>query len=306
MPPSAAPRPPSPVSGAVRRRASYRLAFEDGTTAVAYVWSPDGDLWDAGPGDPRDPFSHASGLTLFTAAADRLRHGRCPHAPAPACRPHPHPPPGGRGAGRGPSGRHPGGPAGRRPGRRTGGAGTDGGPSSPPCTPARARASGKVAVVDNGGSSYGSSCEELVVARALSDLDELPARDPRAAEAHPQLADAIRALGARVRPRDEPPALIHGELGGDHVRVTADGGPRPHRPRRPDVLRRRMGARLPPPALRPPLRRPAHRGSGRGPAVPLPPGHASSPSWRAPCASPRRRRLPRPRVHAGHRRTQPR
>jgi hypothetical protein len=54
------------------KKGVYRLTFEDRSTAVAYVWSPDEDLWDAGPGDPRDPFSHASGLTLFTAAANRL------------------------------------------------------------------------------------------------------------------------------------------------------------------------------------------------------------------------------------------
>ncbi len=204
------------------KKGVYRLVFEDGTTAVAYVWSPDEDLWDAGPGDPRDPFSHASGLTLFTAAADRLAAAgvRTPrllhadpthtHLPADAALVEDLP----------------------------GGTledllATD--PAAAPETLDRMAALlatlhsctgprfGKVAVVDNGVSSYGSSCEELVVARAFGDLDELPARDPRAAEAHPQLADAITALAARVRPRDEPPALIHGELGGDHVRVTADG-----------------------------------------------------------------------------------
>ncbi|MGW3104203.1 phosphotransferase family protein [Streptomyces sp. NPDC001100] len=204
------------------KKGVYRLAFEDRSTAVAYVWSPDEDLWDAGPGDPRDPFSHASGLTLFTAAADRLAAAgvRTPrllhadpthtHLPADAALVEDLP----------------------------GGTLEDlleGDPAAAPealermaallttlhsCTGPRF---GKVAVVDNGGSSYGSSCEETVVARAFGDLDELPARDPRAAAAHPRLTDAIRTLAARVRPRDEPPALVHGELGGDHVRVTADG-----------------------------------------------------------------------------------
>ncbi|MFE2418469.1 phosphotransferase family protein [Streptomyces hokutonensis] len=204
------------------KKGVYRLAFEDGTTAVAYVWSPDEDLWDAGPGDPRDPFSHASGLTLFTAAADRLAAAgvRTPrllhadpthtHLPADAALVEDLP------------------------------GGTledllDADPAAAQealermasllaalhtCTGPRF---GKVVVVDNGGSSYGSSCEETVVARALSDLDELPARDPRAAAAHPQLAESVRALAARVGPRTSRPALIHGELGADHVRVTADG-----------------------------------------------------------------------------------
>ncbi len=204
------------------KKGVYRLVFEDGSTAVAYVWSPEEDFWDAGPGDPRDPFSPASGLGLFTAAADRLAAVgvRAPrllyadpthtHLPADTAIVEDLP------------------------------GGTledllDGDPAAAPealermaalldtlhaCTGPRF---GKVAVVDNGGSSYGGSCEELVVTRALSDLDELPARDPRAAAAHPQLADAVRTLAARVRPRTDPPALIHGELGGDHVLVTPDG-----------------------------------------------------------------------------------
>ncbi|MFJ9248045.1 phosphotransferase family protein [Streptomyces sp. NPDC101776] len=206
------------------KKGVYRLTFDDGPvpTAVAYVWSPDEDLWDAGPGDPRDPFSHASGLTLFTAAADRLAAAgvRAPrllhadpthtHLPADAALVEDLP----------------------------GGTLEDllaGDPAAVPdalermaallttlhaCTGPRF---GKVAVVDNGGSSYGSSCEQLVVERALSDLDELPARDLRAAAAHPQLTEAIRALAARVQPRTGPATLIHGELGPDHVRVTPDG-----------------------------------------------------------------------------------
>ena len=206
------------------KKGVYRLAFEDGTTAVAYVWSPDEDLWDAGPGDPRDPFSHASGLTLFTAAADRLAAAgvRTPrllhadpthtHLPADAALVEDLP------------------------------GGTledllDGDLPAVPKAAALERMAalldtlhactgprfGKVAVVDNGGSSYGSSCAASVAERALSDLDELIAREPRVAAAQSQLTDRLGALAAQVRPRAEPPALIHGELGGDHVRVTADG-----------------------------------------------------------------------------------
>ncbi|MET7490493.1 phosphotransferase [Streptomyces sp. NPDC005538] len=204
------------------KKGVYRLTFDDDSTAVAYVWSPDEDLWDAGPGDPRDPFSHASGLTLFTAAADRLaaagvRAPRLLHAD--------------------PTHTHL--PADTAivedlPGGTLEDLLADDPAAAPQalermaallatlhaCTGPRF---GKVALVDNGGSSYGGSCVEVVVERALSDLDELPARDPRAAEAHPQLTDTVRTLAARVRPRTTPPALIHGELGGDHVRVTPDG-----------------------------------------------------------------------------------
>lgn len=58
------------------KKGVYRLTFDDGGTAVAYVWSPDEDYWTGTEGtaapDPRDPFSHASGIDLFTAAHDRL------------------------------------------------------------------------------------------------------------------------------------------------------------------------------------------------------------------------------------------
>lgn len=54
------------------KKGAYRLFLDDGSTAVAYVWDPAEDYWDAAPADPRDSFSHASGLDLFTAAYDRL------------------------------------------------------------------------------------------------------------------------------------------------------------------------------------------------------------------------------------------
>ncbi|MFG2378080.1 phosphotransferase family protein [Streptomyces sp. NPDC048504] len=205
------------------KKGVYRLAFEDGSTAVAYVWSPEEDLWDAGPGDPRDPFSHASGLPLFTAAANRLaaagvRAPRLLHADPT----HTHLPadvaivedlPGGtledllNGA-----------PAAVKAEaleRMTALLDT-----LHACTGPRF---GKVVVVDNGGSSYGRSCEKIVVARALSDLDELAGREPRVTAVHTRLADWLRGLAAQIRPRAEPPTLIHGELGPDHVRVTPDG-----------------------------------------------------------------------------------
>ncbi|MGW3306580.1 phosphotransferase family protein [Streptomyces sp. NPDC001073] len=204
------------------KKGVYRLTFRDRSTAVAYVWSPDEDFWDAGPADPRHPFSHASGLTLFTAAVHRLaaagvRAPRLLHADPT----HTHLPadvalvddlPGGT-----------------LEDLLDGDAVVETGvlertaallDTLHACTGPRF---GKVAVVDNGGSSYGGSCEAVVAERALSDLDELPGRDPRAAAAYPQLAEAIGVLAAQVQPRTGPPTLIHGELGPDHVRVTPDG-----------------------------------------------------------------------------------
>lgn len=55
----------------------------DGGTALVYVWGGSEDYWQGtlpgGADDPADPFSHASRLVLFEAAARRLvSAGRAP------------------------------------------------------------------------------------------------------------------------------------------------------------------------------------------------------------------------------------
>ncbi|UIX31031.1 phosphotransferase family protein [Streptomyces sp. GQFP] len=210
------------------KKGVYRLALDDGTTAIAYVWSPDEDLWDAGPVDHRDPLAHATGLDLFTACHDRLaavgvRTPRLLYAdPA-----HNHLPADAavvedvRG--------HPGGGdlevlLERDP--ETGAQVLDRladllgvlhGTTGPRL--------GKVGLVDKGGVSYGSSCEQILTDRALHDLDDLVVRQPRAAALHGELAALVRHLAAEVRPHTGPLSLIHGELGPDHVLVTPDGEP---------------------------------------------------------------------------------
>ncbi|WP_234381852.1 phosphotransferase family protein [Streptomyces dysideae] len=83
---------------------------------------------------------------------------------------------------------------------------------------------GKVAHVDNGGTSYDSSCERRVLDGALRDLGQLVDREPRVAAVHTQLDESLRKPAAEVRPRtNRRLTLIHGELGGDHVLLTADG-----------------------------------------------------------------------------------
>ncbi|MFF6877689.1 hypothetical protein ACFY9S_20590 [Streptomyces sp. NPDC012474] len=54
------------------KKGVYRLILDDDSTAVAYVWSADEDYWDQPDPDPRDVFSHGTGVGLFTAAHDRL------------------------------------------------------------------------------------------------------------------------------------------------------------------------------------------------------------------------------------------
>ncbi len=66
------------------KKGAYRLTMDDGGTALVYVWDGSEDYWQGvlpeGADDPVDPFSHASGLALFEAAARRLASAgvRCP------------------------------------------------------------------------------------------------------------------------------------------------------------------------------------------------------------------------------------
>ncbi|PWI17834.1 aminoglycoside phosphotransferase [Streptomyces sp. Act143] len=205
----------TPVS-AIRLRGGskkgvYRLAFDDGSTAIAYVWSADEDYWDAGPSDLRDPFAHGTGLDLFTAAHVRLaaagvRTPRLLHVDA---------------------------DAGQAVVEDLPGESLEAALDREPALLDRLAALlatlhshtgprfGKVALVDNGGSSYGTSCEQRVLEGALRDIEEVSGREPRAAAVRERLVERVRELAARVRPRDRH-TLIHGELGPDHVLLTPD------------------------------------------------------------------------------------
>ncbi|MEV6024845.1 phosphotransferase [Streptomyces sp. NPDC052036] len=207
------------------KKGVYRLVMDDATTAIAYLWDDTENYWPAAEGDDdlTDPFSPGLGLDLFEAAHARLdalgvrvpailfvdRDGahcpadlaivedlpgenlekllaRDPHAAAPVM-------------------------------ARLGEA-------LEAMRRHRAPAYGKVAVVDGGGTSRGTSCEGVVLDRALRDLAEAAARDPRIAEARDRLEDRLLGLAAAVRPRAEY-AVVHGELGPDHVLVDPEGNP---------------------------------------------------------------------------------
>ncbi len=63
-----------------------------------------------------------------------------------------------------------------------------------------------------------------VLDRALRDLAEAASRDSRIAAARDRLEERLLILAAAVQPRAEY-AVVHGELGPDHVLVDEDGNP---------------------------------------------------------------------------------
>ncbi|MFB9834045.1 aminoglycoside phosphotransferase family protein [Actinoallomurus acaciae] len=86
----------------------------------------------------------------------------------------------------------------------------------------RAPRYGRVDVLERGGTAAGSSCEQLVLDRARRDLEEAAGRDTRIKAMRGRLDERLRELRALVAPRTEY-GLIHGELGPDHVLVSAEG-----------------------------------------------------------------------------------
>ena len=209
------------------KKGAYQVVTEDGVTVLVYVWNSAEDYWHGvlpeGSDDPADPFSHASALDLFEAAAHRLTAAgvRTPallladrsqelypgdiavveHVPGgnlltaleqdPAA------------ADRGLRGV------------------AEWLASMRAC---RATGFGKVAVVDAGRSSHGESCPQVVLERALSEVDEICAREPRAAGEGGRLRELLHTLAAPIEPR-ESAGLVHGELGPEHILLDRDGDP---------------------------------------------------------------------------------
>lgn len=81
---------------------------------------------------------------------------------------------------------------------------------------------GRVDLLEQGGTASEVSCEQLILDRALRDLEEASGRERRIAAADGHLRDRLHGLAALVIPRAEY-GLIHGELGPDHVLVDAGG-----------------------------------------------------------------------------------
>lgn len=207
------------------KKGVYRLVMDDATTAVAYLWHDAENYWPAAEGDDdlTDPFSPGLGLDLFEAAHARLD---ALGVRVPAIRLVDR------------EGTH--GPADLAIVEDIPGENLEKLLARDPSAAApvldrlgealeamrghRASGYGKVAVVDAGGTSRGTSCEGVVLDRALRDLAEAASRDPRIAGAHNRLEERLTDLAAAVRPRAEY-AVVHGELGPDHVLVDAGGNP---------------------------------------------------------------------------------
>jgi hypothetical protein len=209
------------------KKGAYRLTMEDGGTVLLYAWSDSEDYWQGvlpeGAEDPADPFSHPSGLAPFEAAARRLASAgiRCPEilfsdrsrALYPADIAVVEDVAGGSLEAlleRDPV-------AAERPlGVLADWLTAMGGVRSP--------SFGKVAFVDAGGRSRGTSCETVMLGRALAELSEIAGRDRRAAVAQDRLAETLHSLAGPIEPRSALP-LVHGELGPDHVLLDRRGEP---------------------------------------------------------------------------------
>jgi hypothetical protein len=209
------------------KKGAYRLMMDDGGTALVYAWGDSEDYWlgvlPEGGGDLADPLSHASGLALFEAAAGRLRSAgvRCPELLF---------------ADRSGSLY----PADIAVVEDVAGGNLEALLENDPMAAERplsvladwlaamaairSPSFGKVAFVDAGGRSPGTSCERVMLDRALAQLQEIAGRDRRAAGAQGRLEEALHSLAEPIEPRAAS-ALVHGELGPDHVLLDRRGEP---------------------------------------------------------------------------------
>jgi hypothetical protein len=205
------------------KKGVYRLALDGGESAVLYVWSADENYWPDSAGEATDPFADASGADLFEASraefdalgvrTPRLlfmdrgrRRYRADLALVEDI-------PGGTLEaliGRDPR-------AAREPLALLGTALR---------LMARRRSPdlGKVALVANGKAPQDRRPERIALDRALRHLAIVSGRVERIASARARIEDLLQALAAAVRPRGSY-ALIHGELGPDHVLVDGRGLP---------------------------------------------------------------------------------
>ncbi|MGW4469778.1 phosphotransferase [Nonomuraea sp. NPDC004354] len=198
------------------KKGVYRLLFDDGFAAILYLWSDDENYWPAAV-DDEGPFSHASGLRLFSAAHGLLEEVgvRVPRLYVADDS----------------QSRFPadlalvedvrGGTLERRLDDDPQGGTAILGKLARSLERMRQRTSpriGKIAEVADGSVAQPDSCVAAVLDRALRDLDEAAARVGRIAEARAECVAVLEELAAAIEPRSRH-GLIHGELGPDHVLI---------------------------------------------------------------------------------------
>jgi len=204
------------------KKGVYRLRLDDRSTAILYVWAAAENYWPPSPRVPDDPFTDASGAELFAAnhaallaAGVRvprllmLDHGRLldtaialvedagalrlealmERDPAAADAPL-------SALGEAVRRMH-----------------TTFGPHY-----------GKLAAVNRGAAAQTRHTEDIIVDRALGHLAAAATRDVRLAAAQDRIAAHLGDLRGAVTAR-QTYALVHGELGPDHVLVTPAGEP---------------------------------------------------------------------------------
>jgi phosphotransferase family enzyme len=210
------------------KKGVYRAIFDGGFSAIVYVWDSSEDYWPdaeqaAADHDYADPFSHASGLELFLAANTRLSELgiRTPtlhladasreHYPADVAVVEDVPGPSLEEVLHTEPGRAE--PIMRQLGEALHVLHAD-----------KSDRFGKLVHISKGGVSRGSSCEQVILTRALANLAEAAARVPEVGQVSADLESTLRGHASRIGPRTDY-RLIHGELGPDHVLVDSAGRP---------------------------------------------------------------------------------
>jgi hypothetical protein len=198
----------------------YRLTFADGTTLVLFAWRSAENYWPAGPDAAEDPFAGPAGAADFAAAHAALTAAgvRVPrlwvidrsrqHFPADVALVEDV-----RGGSledlmeRDPA-------AAAEPLARLGSA-------IRAMQASQGARFGKLALLTaeerpDGMRPDGVRPEDVIARRALRHLEAAAAQVPRLAAAQPRLMALLAAMRADIEPRHEY-ALVHGELGPDHV-----------------------------------------------------------------------------------------
>ena len=206
------------------KKGVYRLAFDDESSAILYVWDPVENFWPAtSPSGSADPFADASGADLFEVSYARLTALgiRTPELYVLDRSKTSH-------------------PADFALLEDIQGQNLEAMLAADPQAArtvlvelaaalqvmhgCRSAQLGKVAIVDAGLATGEQRCEEIVLHRALVQLSAAAGRIARLAAAQAALVELLHGLAALVLPRADF-ALIHGELGPDHVLVDHDGHP---------------------------------------------------------------------------------